>query len=38
MFDVPKKEIHLVQIAYHKQHAIARVAQESIDDFILTLP
>ncbi|WP_334467985.1 fused PTS fructose transporter subunit IIA/HPr protein [Arsenophonus sp. PmNCSU2021_1] len=31
MFDMPKKDIHLAQIAYHKQHAIAQVAQALIN-------
>lgn len=31
MFDVPKKDIHLAQIADHKQHAIAQVAQALIN-------
>lgn len=31
MFDVPKKDIHLAQIANHKQHSIAQVAQALIN-------
>lgn len=31
MFDVPKKDIHLAQIADHKQHAIAQIAQALIN-------
>ncbi|MFV9997499.1 MAG: fused PTS fructose transporter subunit IIA/HPr protein [Arsenophonus endosymbiont of Dermacentor nuttalli] len=31
MLDVPKKDIHLAQVADHKQHAIAQVAQALIN-------